>query len=82
MHPLVAKVQGMMATSALVEANGKIDGKEGKDRGQGWFDLCEEMKFGNSIYLRQFRVSYENGWHEGWLEQNVKLTPCPEGEIK
>lgn len=72
MHSLVAKIQGMMATVALVEENGRIDGKEGKERDKGWFSLCEEMKFGNSSYLTQFRTAYENGWHEGWLELNVK----------
>ena len=55
----------------LLEANGEIDGKEGKDRDDGWVALCEGMGVSPYGQHTAYRTAYENGWWKGY-EQRAK----------
>ncbi len=47
---------------------GRVDGKKGTDKDDGWEELCNDMGW-DRWKQRLCRERYEDGWYEGAIQQ-------------
>ncbi len=58
------------ATEALLRANGHADAVAGKDKDDGWGELCQEMGW-DRWKQRLLHERYNDGWYEGAIQKKA-----------
>ncbi len=53
---------------AALRLNGQVDGKAGKDKDDGWEELCQEMGW-DGQKQRLCHERYDDGWYQGALDR-------------